>query len=326
MIDRWAKESQPTARSVEDWERAVRELTQITGDVSASAVTKAHMVAFKDKLVDAGRAPKTVRKYITCIGTLLRYAKRNGLVQENVAEGVVVKNGKVGKKPRLPYSDADLQAIFASPVYTAGQRPTAGAGEAAYWPPVLALYTGARLEELGQLHTADVKTDDGIPYLDIQAEEGEDKTLKTESSRRRVPIHPELQCLGFLEYVEARRAVRDTRVFPKLKQDRYDKWTVSWSRWWGRYARDVAGIEDRRKVFHSFRHSFKSACRRAGIEEETHDALTGHTGGGIGRDYGDYPLQPLREALARLQYAVSIPSGWVVEADELGGTRADNRA
>jgi hypothetical protein len=35
-------------------------------------------------------------------------------------------------------------------------------------------------------------------------------------------------------------------------------------------------------VFHSFRHSFKDACRRAAIPEEIHDAITRHSGGGGG--------------------------------------------
>ncbi len=39
-----------------------------------------------------------------------------------------------------------------------------------------------------------------------------------------------------------------------------------------RYARKH-DITDRRKVFHSLRHSFKTACRRAGIRKESHDAL-----------------------------------------------------
>jgi integrase len=40
------------------------------------------------------------------------------------------------------------------------------------------------------------------------------------------------------------------------------------------------------KTFHSFRHTFKRACREAGISEEIHHALTGHSGGGVGRSYG----------------------------------------
>jgi len=57
-------------------------------------------------------------------------------------------------------------------------------------------------------------------------------------------------------------------------------------------------------VFHSFRHSFKDACRECGIEEAIHDALTGHSGGGVGRSYGGqmYPLPPLIKAMEKLKY------------------------
>ena len=37
-------------------------------------------------------------------------------------------------------------------------------------------------------------------------------------------------------------------------------------------------MEDGGKVFHSFRHTFKRMARDAGLSEEMHDALTGHTG------------------------------------------------
>src|SRR5271163_3397370 len=60
---------------------------------------------------------------------------------------------------------------------------------------------------------------------------------------------------------------------------------------------------DPRKVFHSFRHAFKSACRAARIEEELHDALTGHTTASVGRRYGGgVPLEVLAEAIARVSY------------------------
>src|SRR5437763_17084651 len=60
--------------------------------------------------------------------------------------------------------------------------------------------------------------------------------------------------------------------------------TGNWSKWWARYTADL-GITNPRKVFHSFRHTFKRACRAARIEEELHDALTGHTSASVGRRY-----------------------------------------
>lgn len=45
-------------------------------------------------------------------------------------------------------------------------------------------------------------------------------------------------------------------------------------------------VDHSAKTFHSFRHTFKRACREAGLSEEVHNALTGHAGGGVGRRYG----------------------------------------
>ena len=82
--------------------------------------------------------------------------------------------------------------------------------------------------------------------------------------------------------------------------------TGNWSKWWGRYLRNTVGIKDRRKVFHSFRHTFKDACREARIPQEAHDALTGHSEGtNQGSNYGSgqYPLSALTAAIADVCYA-----------------------
>jgi len=73
-------------------------------------------------------------------------------------------------------------------------------------------------------------------------------SVKTESSRRRIPIHQTLLDLAFLEYVETLRGAKDERLFPGLKPNKYGRWTPAWSKWWGRYARRKANIVDPRKV------------------------------------------------------------------------------
>ena len=59
----------------------------------------------------------------------------------------------------------------------------------------------------------------------------------------------------------------------------------AWTKWFGRYLRSV-GITDRRKVFHSFRHSFKDALRAADVSEDLNDALLGQKNSSVGRTYG----------------------------------------
>jgi integrase len=147
-----------------------------------------------------------------------------------------------------------------------------------------------------------VREDGGIAYLDINTL-NEGKSLKTVGSRRKVPLHSELVRLGFLKYLKGRaREGEGARLFPNLRPDKNGTMTGTWSKWWGRYARQ-AGITDRRKVFHSFRHTFKDACRAAEIEEPIFDALQGHRGTTVSRMYGEgYPLRVLAAAVEKISY------------------------
>jgi integrase len=235
---------------------------------------------------------------------VLQLAVDNDKLPLNPARGVRLPKLKVEKKARVPFDKEDLRKIFKASVFTAGERPEAGAGEAAYWLPLIALFTGARMSEIGQLRMADVKCESRIHYFDI-TDDGEESGIKTESSRRRVPIHPELVRLGLLKYVADLQKRGEERLFPEIKADRMGVLTGNWSKWWGRYMRKKIGITDERKVFHSFRHTFKDACRAAGIGQEIHDALTGHADGeNEGRNYGagQHPLRPLAEAIKKVRY------------------------
>jgi integrase len=75
----------------------------------------------------------------------------------------------------------------------------------------------------------------------------------------------------------------DERLFPELRQDNKGVLTGNFSKWFGRYLRESVGIKDRRKTFHSFRHTFKDVCREAEVSQEVHDALTGVSGARLRR-------------------------------------------
>ena len=147
----------------------------------------------------------------------------------------------------------------------------------------------------------DVKHAGGTHFLSI-TDRGEGTRIKAHSSRRRVPLHPKVLKLGFLEYVKSLPAAGP--LWPLLKPNKHGVRTQAFSKWWARYS-DALGVKDPRKVLHSMRHSFKNACRAVHVTEEVHDRLTGHAGGGVGRSYGsgvDYPLEPLAKAVKRLRF------------------------
>ena len=75
--------------------------------------------------------------------------------------GLTITEADVVK--REPYSLRDLRRIFATSVYVGTiDIPVSGCGAAAYWLPLIALFSGARLEKLGQLLVGDFKQIEGI--------------------------------------------------------------------------------------------------------------------------------------------------------------------
>lgn len=297
LIPKLVAERKPKPRTIEEWQLVVRIFHEVNTKLTLSAIKKHHVVAFKDHRIGQGIAASTINKQLGMLLNFFHYAIVNDLITINPASNIKVLGNKV-TEDRQPYSVQDLKTIFSSPIYTSGLRPRSGAGEASYWLPLLATFTGARLEELGQLLSSDIRQQGSVWYINISnAEEG--TSVKTDSSKRKVPIHPKLVSLGFIEYAHSHSG----RIFPLLKRQGSRTLTANFSKWWGRYARGKLLITDSRKVFHSFRHSFKDACRNGDIHKEIHDALTGHASSDVGSSYGlGHSLETLSNALNRLNY------------------------
>ena len=165
--------------------------------------------------------------------------------------------------------------------------PVGAHGAAGFWLPVVALFTGARQAEIAGLQVSNIQELEGVPLLFI-AEIGRGKRLKTKASERVVPIHPELVKLGLLNHVAERaQDGADAWLFPTVAPDQR-RALSAWSKWFGYYLRNQIGVGNPDKVFHSFRHSFQDALRRATPDAELRDALPGRSSRtkSVSRDYG----------------------------------------
>jgi len=331
MFEKWKVAEKRPLKTINEFGRHVRRFVEIHGDLPVTALTKRNVVTFKEmvaqlparmkhktrklpvpKIIELFKddmeikrvSPAAVQKMMRAINAVLGYAVESGYIDFNPASGVKVKGVGKGRVKRSDYETHHLQTIFSSQVFTESYRPTGGAGEAAYWLPLLGLFTGARLEELAQLLVNDVKVVEGVNCFEIDTIGG-DKKIKTDSSRRTVPIHSELVRLGFLEYVQWMRNAGERRVFPKVGSKRLKGETKSWpfSAWWGRYIHEELGIDDVAQPFHGFRHTFKTFCRASMVEKEYHDAITGHSTADVGDGYGSgHPVSVLAEKLEKLRY------------------------
>ncbi len=300
VFDLWSNASVRRETTVGDYLKVWTAFADSAQRKELADITRKDVLAFRDELTTQGQSAVTVNRKVGILKTLFRVAIDYERLASNPADQVKVVS-RPQQKPRVAFGVEDLNRIFQSEIYTMGFRPKAAGGEAAYWLPLLALFSGARVEELAQLLVTDIIHEPDLGYYINITDEAEHGKLKNASSRRRIPVHTTLLDCGFLDYVEAVRPRRF--LFPDLKPNPRGKLGGYFSNFFSGYLRQRVHITDKRKVFHSFRHTFKDICRSVGIDEAVHDALTGHTATGAGRKYGNeqYPLAPLFAAMERFE-------------------------
>jgi integrase len=290
---------------------------------SIRRLTIQQVVAFVEQEQQKGTAfellnAKTINnKYLGALKAILAHAVDNGFIDDNPANQIRVthdadKHGD-DEPATLPYTEDELNVLFSSSFFVPGQdckfkkRMKNDAVLDYRWLPLVALFTGARLEEIGQLDAADVMEEDGVKFLFIHADQSTERRLKNKASRRKVPIHPRLVELGFLEFVELRRKQGAVKLFSSLKEmkGRPDKRTDAFSKWWRRYTEEIGVKAGKQKKFHSFRHTSKRALRNTGVDPSLVDAIHGHKNKSVSAHYGrdkdgmGYALPVLLEAISK---------------------------
>ena len=139
----------------------------------------------------------------------------------------------------------------------------------------LALATGCRVDEVGSLRLQYVR-DDGSGF---QVAKG-----KTANASRFVPLVEEAQRL-MLQRVERVKVMQadinsaEQRLFPEWPLKPSTQKVNSASQWFTRYRRETLGKEtDGRLALHSFRHTWRTMARRAGVPEDRIHELGGWEG------------------------------------------------
>lgn len=124
--------------------------------------------------------------------------------------------------------------------------------------------------------------------------------MKTESSRRRIPLHSALIDIGLLDYIEWLKKQGETQLFPELRPDCKGSLLGNWSKWFNRHL-DGLGIDQRGLNYHSFRHSLKHFGRVSNVLDTILNCLQGYTPNNLGRKYGEvFPLCILPSTLEML--------------------------
>lgn len=308
--------------STHEVERSLRDLLELMGDMPVEAFDVQRARLLKDRLsrcpqyfallpqfkgktlmqvIESSSTYKTitavtVNNRLRKLSAFMNWCKANGYVTDNPLAGLKVMTGSA-KEARLSFEQHDLTALLNldSLKTEARKHPWR------YWLPLLGRFTGARLEELCQLHVVDFITLQGIECIRID-DGHESQKLKNSSSRRTLPIHPALIHLGLLDYVQIQRIQSSDRLFPELEPVR-GKLGHAPSKWFSRY-RIKMGITDPKKTFHSFRHTMIDDLRDAGVQDSLIKRIAGHEDSAV--TFGVYgsriPIKAMVEAIQHLRF------------------------
>ena len=296
------------------------------GDVTAPQMTE-----FTQFMRARGLAVDTINERISKIKAIYKIALgRHKLKANPAADTLGFKESGVRKrvKRRLPFTESDLTVIFNSPIFIDHKRSSGQSEEASYWLPILSYYTGARPEELAGLALSDIQFEPDlgwyIRFIDSPTEEDSDlfdepavpashqRSLKNSPSVRRVPVARELIDLGLLRYVEWVRKKGSVVLFPTLKKDWHGKLSGSFSKFFGLHKKKL-GINDKRKVLYSFRHTMKNLLEQAEFPTKYLKRFLGHTSGdgAVTDGYGsDLPLGLMFEHFSRVRFPAIAAKPW----------------
>lgn len=309
-------------KTVETMQQHLQVFIELKGDLPVSKLRKPVVRAFIQELKDypshrnhgrwkrmslaeiraAGKQPISETTQHNMIGNLHTFAE--WLVEIEELDGNPFKF-RLKKKAKAPepdrtWTEAELKQWFCSDLVLQHRGSSRHAWK--YWLPLLAIHTGARLEELAALSPGDFFEHEGIQAFKIHGEDG--RFVKNASSWRMVPVHSRLISLGLLDYVEERQgSERLFTIKPYLGQ--YGKRA---SKAFG-YLRERLGISP---DFHGYRHTVIEALKLRGTSLTHIEWLVGHTGASMSDHYGSATdkrkwLSVLKEVVELLDWSDVLP-------------------
>lgn len=310
VYDAWVAIRQKPARTQQSYKRHADQFVSLMGDLPLHTVSRTMGIEFRDKLqawaIENDKTATTADNILVSLRALFNVARDKGWLTSNPLERLSVEIGGKESEGREPWTREELVLIFSDPLWTKHAIPTdkKAGKEAAYWMPLIACYTGARLTEIAQLWTDDVATELGKEAFEFRADAERDQKLKNTGSWRAVPMHPELIRLGFCDYV---KSLPKGSLFPHLPKEGQNGAGGQFGKWFGTFKK-AKGFTSPAKSFHSFRHLVATELRLAGATDAQADAITGHAGDGVGRQVYAATIRRKAEQLRHVIELLEFPT------------------
>lgn len=222
----------------------------------------------------------TRNRHWTFIGQLIEHAESTGAaVDERLNVGKFhVRQSQPARRQRPVPKDAAVAVLFHSTIYTGyahwdvlDEPGPLVLHRAAYWVPIIIVFSGMRREEACGLSIEDIGFIEGTAYFIVR--ENKFRRLKNEWSERNILIHPELIRLGFIGYCNTIREIGHDLLFPDLYSP------SSRGQLGDRYYKEIeSNFKPDGASPHEYRHFFNDQLKKAGVAEEFRQDLMGHAG------------------------------------------------
>lgn len=303
-------------RTRDSWKTYIDRAHKFFDNKPAAQITRKDVRAFADALLAGDKratpkgkplAGKTVKdNYIATLSVVYKFAIDRERLEKDPTFKIKIQTEKT---QIIGYSREEALTVLTASRKPQSSRTKPEIANVLRWAPWLAAFTGARIGELLWLERKDIRFTQGIAYINIQAgsEEGDSRTVKTDSSTRTVPLHSAILEEGFLDYWRS-LPEGEKYLFPGDWSDQNgDRTKTPANRlrtWIKRQLPDADWL--RLSPNHSFRHWLIGECRRAHIDGDYSRVLTGHEAKDIHGRYGPADIPTLHRAIKR----IPSPQDW----------------
>jgi integrase len=271
----------------------VREFDAMVGQ-ALERLSRGHVQTYIDDLLTAGKNPRTVRYKLGGLNAYWKFLQSHEHVdsERNPFLGRAVKSRQTkaerASASKIGFAPGDVPKLWTE-AEAYGDRELSHAIKLAY-------FMGWRLEEICRLKIADVQRTGGVTYIS--------GGMKTESGRRTLPV-PSL----LLPLVKQLVTRTDSNGY-LLCSGASNKWGLRGTAIGTRFSKLKTRMGfDRRRSFHSLRHTYATLLARARVPFDVLRDLLGHEGGEGGSVTAGYVDESeLRERLIWLDRAIRFDS------------------
>jgi integrase len=268
-IDLWVLYRKGRGKDTTDDNRArvlskLDRLFDFLGHRDMHRVTEDHLNRYVEKTLLGKWSASTVRDHIIMLKAVFLLAFKRKRIADNPASALEYQR-QTGNE-REDFSKQERAAIL--------RAASDSDNPVVKWSNLLAGFSGARIAEIVEADTRDVVVEDGelIFFVRTTHRVGDEKTLKTRTSKRWFVIHSAIRD-EFATYVAS---LPPGPLFPDVKPyggRRAKAASMIVANW----LRDVVKI-DQSKSFHSWRHTVKTMLQAKGVPDRFSDWITGHAG------------------------------------------------